>query len=138
MTRSAEAFLKSVRGGQVYLVHNPELWGKNVYKIGMTNSPYMNRIKSYSKNIITLYSRFVCQPRKVEKILIDHFKSKFEPVPGMKEYFKGNLLDVLAEFDACLDKHRDDLYKYMTNDSLLYHTSSSSTNNTIIYQNYYE
>lgn len=75
--------------GIVYLVQPCELVGTNRYKIGCSNKPTLDRVKSYKNGtrfILIMECKF---PRKVESKIISEFNQKFKLIAG-KEYYEGD------------------------------------------------
>ena len=80
----------------VYLIIPPELDGTNRVKLGRSNSNTDDRINSYGKDTKVLHRISVNNSIFIEKRLKDNFKKKFKSFK--KEYFEGNIDDMIIEF----------------------------------------
>ena len=84
--------------GMLYLIQPAELIGTDRYKIGCSNSPTLDRVRSYRKGSLYLSIKQVKNPMVVEKQLIALFKEKFTLFVG-NEYFRGNADEMIKVFD---------------------------------------
>lgn len=88
--------------GLIYLVQPTDFVGTDIYKIGMSNSNTIKRIRSYGRRCINVVSRECDNPLEVENELIKAFESKFgDPIQG-NEWFKGDKLMMINAFDKCI------------------------------------
>ncbi len=79
--------------GFVYLIQHELLLNTNKYKVGMSSSLNLNRLKFYKKNAI-LYNLHRCDNYiDLEKKIIDEFKKNFQLFSG-NEYFMGDINDM--------------------------------------------
>ena len=84
--------------GMLYLIQPAELIGTDRYKIGCSNSPTLDRVRSYRKGSLYLSIKQVKNSMVVEKQLIALFKEKFTLFVG-NEYFRGNADEMIKVFD---------------------------------------
>ena len=80
----------------VYLIIPPELDGTNRVKLGRSKSNTDDRINSYGKDTKVLHRISVNNSIFIEKRLKNNFKKKFKPFK--KEYFEGNIDEMIKEF----------------------------------------
>ena len=80
--------------GIVYLIQPSEYISTNIYKIGYSCQPHLNRIKQYGCNTYTIMIEACDNAFLTEKKIIDAFKSKFKIHKG-KEYFIGEDIDMM-------------------------------------------
>jgi hypothetical protein len=84
--------------GIIYLIQPKELIGTNRYKIGCSKKDDNSRLKTgYKKgsDIIQIFETNI--PNKIENIIINIFKIKFNIIAG-NEYFEGNRDDIINTF----------------------------------------
>ena len=91
--------------GLVYLVQPSNYVGTNCYKIGMSKSNTIKRIKSYGMDCINVISRECSNAKDVESNLIKQFKLHFgKPFRG-REWFAGSKDEMVALFDYCFGEY---------------------------------
>jgi hypothetical protein len=91
--------------GMVYLIQPEELIGTVEYKIGMSNSSSIRRVRSYGYGSDCIATWKCSNPLEVEKYLIQSFRNHFgEPTTG-NEYFKGNETEMIKVFQDCIRDH---------------------------------
>lgn len=83
--------------GCLYFIQPAELLNTNRYKIGCSSKNDLSRMKAYKKN-----TRHICimeceEYYKIERILINHFKYKYNLIAGA-EYFEGDENEMLIDF----------------------------------------
>lgn len=89
--------------GLVYLVQPSELKGTDRYKIGCSHNDGVGRITSgYNLTTVTFLVENVDNPFEVEKRLVHAFAQRFHQLPGSREYFSGNIIDMITCFRAIL------------------------------------
>lgn len=89
--------------GLVYLVQPSELKGTDRYKIGCSHNDGVGRITSgYNLTTVTFLVENVDNPFEVEKRLVHAFVQRFHQLPGSREYFSGNIIDMITCFRAIL------------------------------------
>lgn len=89
--------------GLVYLVQPSELKGTDRYKIGCSHNDGVGRITSgYNLTTVTFLVENVDNPFEVEKRLVHAFAQRFHQLPGSREYFSGNIIDMMTCFRAIL------------------------------------
>ena len=91
--------------GLVYLVQPNDCLGSDQYKIGMSNSPTIARLKSYGSGCAIITIRGCNNPAFVESKLIQMFKKNFGPAYQGNEWFKGPQLALANTFDKCFAQH---------------------------------
>ncbi len=96
--------------GYVYLVQPVVLVGTNRYKIGRSSQSNFNRLKAYLKGTRNLCIVDCDDDKYIEKNLIEHFNSKFKLIGG-NEYFEGNELDMIYEFNQIVYETKTELKK---------------------------
>lgn len=80
-----------------------------IYKIGGTGkNDVMKRMNGYSKRCTLLYSEKVSNFRQVEAIIISEFKQKYTLIEHSKEYFTGDIDDMLITIKNIVDKYNND------------------------------
>jgi len=92
----------------VYLIQPGYCHGTNRYKIGMSTDGTLTRVvRGYPKNstIFCIAGTFD-NPRVVENDLIQCFCNRFQLSECGREYFEGSLREMIALFNAIVDKHR--------------------------------
>ena len=87
--------------GIIYLVQPFEFSGSKIFKIGMSESNTIKRIKSYGSkcNVIRVFE--CVNPKEVEKALITKFKNEFELFKG-REYFNGDKSKMIECFEKIM------------------------------------
>ena len=91
--------------GIIYLVQPAQLLNTNRYKIGMSNKNNLDRVKkAYLTGTKWISINEVNNPSNVEKNIIQIFKEKFTLCAG-REYFEGDIKDILQEYIEILLKH---------------------------------
>jgi hypothetical protein len=91
--------------GMVYLIQPEELLGTDEYKIGMSNSSSIRRVRSYGYDSDCIATWKCSNPSEVEQYLIQAFQTHFGwPTMG-REYFRGNELEMIKVFQDCIQKH---------------------------------
>ena len=111
--------------GIIYLIQPKELIGTNRYKIGCSKKDDNSRLKNgYKKgsDIIQIFETNI--PNKIENIIINVFKIKFNIIAG-NEYFEGNRDDIINTFINI-----NNLFKNNLNDNL---NDNLNTNNNSNY-----
>lgn len=86
--------------GYIYVIKEREFLKtkENIYKIGKTKQNNFNRFKQYPKNSILLYYRKTKCCDIVEKRIINKLSENFEQQKNIgREYFKGNIMNILIE-----------------------------------------
>lgn len=91
--------------GIVYLVQPTDCINTNCYKIGMSTSNTIKRIKSYGHQCVNIVSRECNNPIELERELIKAFQLKFGNPTRGKEWFSGNKIDMINTYDECFRKH---------------------------------
>lgn len=82
----------------IYLLHEREhiRLSENVYKVGMTRQPNLERFHNYPKGSILLFQMVCNDCRFVESIVLQVFKDRFDKCCFYgNEYFKGNKKDMM-------------------------------------------
>ena len=71
--------MKQINTNYIYLLHEREhiRLSEDVYKVGMTRQPNLNRFNNYPKGSILLFQIECLDCRFVESIVIQVFKNKF-------------------------------------------------------------
>jgi len=93
--------------GLVYLIQPPECIGTNCYKVGMSQSNTIRRIRSYGYDCINIVSRECANPIDVERELIALFQFRFgNPVQG-REWFSGSKREMIRAYDECFATHAE-------------------------------
>jgi hypothetical protein len=91
--------------GLVYLVQPPQCIGTTCFKIGMSKSNTIRRIRDYGSGCINIISRECTNPRDVEKELIELFNAQFgAPVKG-REWFSGSKLEMINAYNDCFERY---------------------------------
>jgi len=83
----------------IYLLHEREhiRLSENVYKLGMTRQPNLERFHNYPKGSILLFQMECIDCKFVESILLQVFKDRFDKCCFYgNEYFKGNKSDMMS------------------------------------------
>lgn len=91
--------------GLVYLVQPSGDIGTNCYKIGMSSSNTIKRIRSYGRGCVNIVSRECANPVDVERYLIEAFTHHFGAPSKGREWFCGNKRDMITIFDDCYNTH---------------------------------
>lgn len=85
--------------GGVYLIQPPELKGTDRYKVGCSHNDGMSRVTTgYNRTTTTFLVEYVDNPFEVEKRIVDAFAKRFHRLQGGREYFSGNILEMIACF----------------------------------------
>lgn len=93
--------MKQINTNYIYLLHEREhiRLSEDVYKVGMTRQPNLNRFNNYPKGSILLFQIECLDCRFVESIVIQVFKNKFYNCFFYgNEYFKGDkksMIDII-------------------------------------------
>ncbi len=88
--------------GHIYIVELDK--HKQIYKIGKTNETKIkDRIKQYPKNVKLIYSCDCPMVSKIEKKLIDEFTIKFKKYDKGREYFIGDIDEMLIEMNMIIN-----------------------------------
>lgn len=90
--------MKQINTNYIYLLHEREhiRLSEDVYKVGMTRQPNLNRFNNYPKGSILLFQIECLDCRFVESIVIQVFKNKFYNCFFYgNEYFQGNKKDMM-------------------------------------------
>ena len=93
--------MKQINTNYIYLLHEREhiRLSEDVYKVGMTRQPNLNRFNNYPKGSILLFQMECLDCRFVESIVIQVFKNKFYNCFFYgNEYFKGekkSMIDII-------------------------------------------
>ena len=93
--------MKQINTNYIYLLHEREhiRLSEDVYKVGMTRQPNLNRFNNYPKGSILLFQIECLDCRFVESIVIQVFKNKFYNCFFYgNEYFKGDkksMMDII-------------------------------------------
>lgn len=99
--------------GYIYLIQLASFVneGINIYKVGMTEQYNLNnRLRSYDRGYLNVYSLNVDDPIKLEKDILKIFNDKFiryndGDYKQTKEYFKGDKSSMIKVInDVCLPK----------------------------------
>jgi hypothetical protein len=91
--------------GIVYLIQPPHCLGTSEYKIGMSSSTSIRRVRSYGYETDCIIIRKCSNPSDVEQMLIQAFTKSFgSPTNGM-EWFSGNEMDMIKVFNECVDEY---------------------------------
>ena len=117
--------------GIIYLIQPKELIGTNRYKIGCSKKDDNSRLKNgYKKgsDIIQIFETNI--PNKIENIIINVFKIKFNIIAG-NEYFEGNRDDIINTFINI-----NNLFKNNLNDNLNTNNNSNYNINLIKVSDY--
>lgn len=88
----------------VYMVQPAISFGTTNYKIGMSTSSTMKRLKSYGSNCTIIIARACTNPIDVERELKRAFNAQFRLVEG-KEWFSGDITAMISAFDEVLRSH---------------------------------
>ena len=84
--------------GIIYLIQPAELVGTNRFKIGISKSNTLKRVKTgYKKGSRYLIIMEVRNPLKLENIIKTKFKNKYKLIAG-NEYFEGKELEITKDF----------------------------------------
>ena len=104
----------------LYLIQDNQDIGSNVYKIGKTTQSPSDRFKGYSKGTYPIRISQVddCHIREIE--LINLFKNKYILFRG-REYFNGNLNDMIKEFNNLCDNCNNIIKNNKLIEDELYH-----------------
>jgi hypothetical protein len=122
--------------GLIYLIQPPQCVGTNCYKIGMSKSSAMRRIRDYGSGCINVVSRECDNPLAVEKELIELFNSRFgAPVRG-REWFSGSKLDMIEAYNDCFDQYAicNDVNCTDTGTEITWHTKRRIRKPKIVYK----
>ena len=85
--------------GVVYLIQPPELKGTDRYKVGCSHDDGVSRITNgYNRTTTTFLVEHVDDPFEVETRIVRTFAERFHRLQGGREYFAGNILDMIACF----------------------------------------
>ena len=90
--------MKQIHTNYIYLLHEREFirTSENVYKVGMTRQPNLERFHNYPKGSILLFQMECFDCRFVESIVLQVFKDRFDKCCFYgNEYFKGNKKDMM-------------------------------------------
>ena len=82
----------------IYLLHEREhiRLSENVYKVGMTRQPNLERFNNYPKGSILLFQMECINCKFIESIVLQAFKDRFEKCCFYgNEYFRGNKKDMM-------------------------------------------
>jgi len=125
-------------GGLIYLVQPPECIGTECYKIGMSQSNTIRRIRAYGSECINIISRECNNPAHVERELIEIFQLRFgKPVQG-REWFNGNKPEMIIAFNECFDTHAEPVINELVEPSETASNVKSHTSRAPIEVQYYE
>lgn len=91
--------------GIVYLVQPENYLNTNVYKIGMSDKPLIDRIKSYGSQSRVLFLMECNMAYELEQEIIKAFKQKFKIHKG-KEYFEGIEFEMTSVFMQLCVTHK--------------------------------
>jgi hypothetical protein len=90
----------------IYIIQVEEDFETDIYKIGRTYHNPFKRFQGYSGKIRIIQFNAVIDSKKTERTLIAEFKKKFgTPVRG-REYFKGNLNNMIEIFNKIVEEDR--------------------------------
>jgi hypothetical protein len=87
---------------------------ESCYKIGMSSSSTIKRLKDYGSKSIIIQVHACSDPAFIEKLLIDAFNEEFELVKG-REYFGGDPKRMLTVFNDIVNQYAD--WNHTSNDS---------------------
>jgi hypothetical protein len=93
--------MKQINTNYIYLLHEREFirTSEDVYKVGMTRQPNLERFHNYPKGSILLFQMECFDCRFVESIVLQVFKDRFDKCCFYgNEYFKGNkksMIDII-------------------------------------------
>lgn len=91
--------------GLVYLIKPADYSTHGCFKIGMSNSSTIHRLRSYGYECNVIIARECANPIEVEKRLIESFRQLFGPPLFGKEWFTGNKTLMIKAFDNCFANH---------------------------------
>ncbi len=97
----------------IYLLHEREhiRLSENVYKVGMTRQPNLDRFNNYPKGSILLFQIECNDCKFIESIVLQVFKDRFDKCCFYgNEYFRGNkktMMDIIYIIIANEDKIRE-------------------------------
>lgn len=93
--------IKQINTNYIYLIHEREFirTSEDVYKVGMSRQPNLDRFNNYPKGSILLFQMECIDCRFVESIVLQVFKGRFYKCFFYgNEYFKGNkksMIDII-------------------------------------------
>lgn len=93
--------MKQINTNYIYLLHEREhiRLSEDVYKVGMTRQPNLNRFNNYPKGSILLFQMECIDCKFIESIVLQVFKNKFYNCFFYgNEYFKGDkksMIDII-------------------------------------------
>ena len=96
--------------GYVYLIKEREFikTNENIYKIGKTKQDKFKRFNQYPKGSCLIYYQQVNDYHKVESKIIETLNNKYKLLKDIgKEYFEGNLIDILLDIINITNKYVD-------------------------------
>ncbi len=79
---------------------------ESCYKIGMSKSSTIKRLKDYGSKSIIIQVHACSDPAFIEELLIDAFNKEFQLVKG-REYFGGDPQKMLTVFNDIVNKYAD-------------------------------
>ena len=86
----------------IYIIQVEKDFGTNIYKIGKTTQNPFKRFSCYFGQLQIIQFNAVINCNKIEKELVDEFKTIFgKPVRG-NEYFEGDLEKMLEIFNRII------------------------------------
>ena len=93
--------------GIVYLVQPSDCLGSSCYKIGMSKSNTIRRLKDYGNKCINIVSRECLNPNEVEFQLIELFNIHFGAPCKGREWFNGSKHKMIEVFDECFANYAE-------------------------------
>ena len=90
--------MKQINTNYIYLLHEREFirTSEDIYKVGMTRQPNLERFNNYPKGSILLFQMECIDCKFIESIVLQVFKDRFDKCCFYgNEYFKGNKKDMM-------------------------------------------
>jgi hypothetical protein len=111
--------------GIVYFVQPEQYLNTNVYKIGMSDKPLIDRIKAYGSQSRVIFLIECNMAYELEQEIVKVFKQKFKLHKG-KEYFEGTEFEMTSVFMQLCVTHK--LTNCIGKDTVLLNSSNNQEN----------